>query len=169
MRLGHRTEHNNRYVLWLEFPNPNDIKNNHKGNGKEGKKTLQTWHPARYLNSLSKLTFFVFCFSLQKLVKESSHHFVMAALPAPPTHRAVSLLASSVLCFSRWLLFAFHRSILSMLPVRYLLQYKLSLLHSITIPIVVAQKLSFVRAHEQDWTYRQYVGPATVRVICCLN
>lgn len=29
---------------------------------------------------------------LQKPVKESSHHAVMAALPEPPTHRAVSLM-----------------------------------------------------------------------------
>lgn len=75
---------------------------------------------------------FVFFFPLQKLVKESSHHSVMAALPAPPTLRAVSLLASSDL--SRWLLFVFYYSNLSLLPV----------LLAIIIPVFVVQNLSLV-------------------------
>lgn len=36
------------------------------------------------------LTFFLFVFLLQKLVKESAHHLVVAALSAPSTQRAVS-------------------------------------------------------------------------------
>lgn len=87
---------------------------------------------------------FLFLFPLQKLVKEPSHHSVLAALPTPPTHRAVSLLASSDRSLSCWLLFVFYYGNLSLLPVHYLPQYKLSSVHLIIIPAFVVQNLLFV-------------------------
>lgn len=114
----------------------------------------QNRHEARDMNSLFILTFSLFVFPPQKLVKESSHHSVMAALPAPPTLRAVSLLCSSDL--SLWLLFVFYYSHLSLLPVHYLPQYKLSSPRAMIIPVFVVQNLSFVWAHVKDWTYRRY-------------
>lgn len=49
----------------------------------------KTRHPGRH-SQCSSLTFSLFVFLLQKLVKESAHHAVVAALSAPTTQRAVS-------------------------------------------------------------------------------
>lgn len=45
------------------------------------------------------IALFCFSFSAQKPVEESANHPVMAALPAPPTLRAVSLFSSVLLAF----------------------------------------------------------------------
>lgn len=90
----------------------------------------------------SSLIFSLFVFFLQKLVKESAHHPVVAALSAPPTQRAVSnpspppSTASAHPSISSYsgsssLLFSFYYGNLShtpqfpRLPLHYLPQYKI--------------------------------------------
>lgn len=91
----------------------------------------------------------------------------MAALPTPPTHRAVSLLASSHLSLSLvgfrsyFTTAIYHCSLCT-------IYFNTNCFHCIPfiIPAFVVQNLSFVRAHVKDSTYRQYGFTVIAAVIC---
>lgn len=147
----------------IEFLNLKDIKTNIWG--QKNRKDVTSSRRPKFITHLNFLFVFLSSAETCQRILSPLCHGSSSSTSNSPSCKSPSLVWS----VSCWLLFVFHNSNLSLCSVNYLPQHQLSSLHYIIIPGFVVQNLSFVWAHVQDRTYRQFGSPVIVQVICWLN